>query len=100
MGNEGINRLARALDGRSKEHGDKPALLDFGEIRKDRSLVTNEFPCPIPQSDYMVCRLATRNPQRDKQQEVTPIGPGDRVLVVWVGDDAVVIDRILPATVI
>jgi hypothetical protein len=56
MENEGINRLARVMDGRTKYHNARPPLLDFGEIQKDMSLLTNKFPLPIPQTDYVVCR--------------------------------------------
>ncbi|MCL2531466.1 MAG: hypothetical protein FWE40_04845 [Oscillospiraceae bacterium] len=56
MGNEGVNYLGRVLQTRMCELDDKPPLLDYGEIQSDMSLVTNKFPCPVPQSDYMVCR--------------------------------------------
>jgi len=56
MANEGINRLARVLQGRMSDLDEKPPLLDFGEIQGDMSLLTNKFPLPIPQSDYVVCR--------------------------------------------
>ncbi len=58
-GNEGINLLARALQGRMQEVGSKPPILDYGTIGADMSLTTNYFPKPIPQSDYMVCRSVT-----------------------------------------
>jgi len=74
--------------------GDSPPLLDFGTIQPDMSLVTNMFPVSIPQRDYMVCRSATWDEIDDALQ------PGDRVLVAWVGNDACVIDLILPATAI
>ena len=56
MASEGMNKLARVLETRAKEHGDKPPVLDFGTIQSDMSLLTNFFPLPIPQSDYVVCR--------------------------------------------
>jgi hypothetical protein len=131
------------------------------------SLLTNYFPRPIPQTDYMVCRSVTwgaidaifyktqytgkansgshkhgehgqhphgtsgqhgghlsgdgshghpdsegahTHPADDGEMQhvhdvlVGPkyrwLQPGDRVLVAWVGDDACVIDIVLPATVI
>ncbi|MDR2044147.1 MAG: hypothetical protein LBQ15_07230 [Clostridium sp.] len=54
--NEGINKLAQTLQGRMKSLDDKPPILDFGVIQDDMSLLTNKFPLPIPQKDYMVCR--------------------------------------------
>ena len=53
---EGVNRLARVLDGRMKSHNDVPPVLDFGTIQDDMSLVTNKFPRPIPYTDYVICR--------------------------------------------
>jgi hypothetical protein len=39
-----------------KETAEAPPMLDFGVIQGDLSLKTNQFPLPIPQSDYVVCR--------------------------------------------
>jgi methyl coenzyme M reductase alpha subunit len=89
MANEGVNKLGRVLDGRMKEHDDKPPVLDFGEIQTDRSLITNNFPQAIPFGDYVSCIRISETVSR-------PI----RVLVGWVGDDATVISTIwigLPA---
>lgn len=77
----GISRLARVLDNRMKERGDTPLIIDYGRINKNGSLVTNSFKIPIPKNDYMVCASSNVN-------------KGDRVLVVWVQDDPVVIDRL------
>jgi len=153
-GSEGINKLTEVLQGRMHMMSEKPQVLDFGVIQGDMSLLTNKFPRPIPQSDYMVCRQVTLGPANNilaKTQDMgmphsgshihkvgaiagEPTGPapdppipsersaggdssdgehqhhvlipekmrhlepGDRVLVAWVGDDACVIDLILPAT--
>ena len=133
MGNEGINMLAGVMQGRMKNMADKPAALDIGQIGSDMSLITNQFPKPIPQTDYLVCRQLTLGPTDNKltttltdkgdspldgdhnshtagenygkhmhtvviPEKMRSIKPGDRVLVAWVGDDAVVVDIILPAT--
>ncbi len=165
MGSEGINKLTEVLQSRMRVISDKPQVLDFGVIQEDMSLLTNKFPVPIPQSDYMVCRQLTLGPTNDILAKTQDIGlphsgshihktidetgscgcivsgtvgeetgpapdppipsersaggdssdgehqhhvlipekmrhlePGDRVLVAWVGDDACVIDLILPAT--
>jgi hypothetical protein len=42
-----------------REVGEKPPLTDYGTVQDDMSLMTNYFPKPIPQSDYMVCRSVT-----------------------------------------
>jgi hypothetical protein len=63
MAGEGINRLARLLDGRMKDHDIKPPLLDFGTIQDDMSLLTNNFPLPIPYTDYVICRSVCYDPE-------------------------------------
>ena len=166
MGNEGINKLAAVFQNRMHGMTDKPEVLDFGVIQEDMSLLTNRFPRPIPQTDYMVCRQLTLGPTHNTLAKTQDIGmphsgshihnthgltcthhggtqqgttgeatgpapdppipsqrtaggdssdgmhqhhvlipekmrqikPGDRVLVAWVGDDACVVDIVLPAT--
>jgi hypothetical protein len=61
-GNEGINALARTLQERMQRVNLKPPVLDFGVIQADMSLLTNYFPLPIPQTDYVVCRSVTWGP--------------------------------------
>lgn len=82
-GNQGINRLANVLAQRMKKENNFPLVLDFGEIQANGSLITNTFPVPIPKGDYSVCKLASEN-----------IEAGNHVLVAWVLNEAVVIDRI------
>ena len=52
--NDGVSRLAAALDSRMKQHADKPLCLDFAEIQADGSLLSNTFPIAIPKEDYRV----------------------------------------------
>lgn len=112
----GINRFARTIQERMQAMNIKPSVLDFGTIQGDMSLLTNGFPLPIPQSDYLVCRSAALGKADDiiiktkvaaAHTHDVPVGekrrwlqPGDRVLVAWVGDDACVVDLILPASTI
>lgn len=139
----GVNKLAAVLQQRMTETSAAGIILDFGEIQSDYSLLTNTFPIPIPQKDYLVCRDVTHNPSARltvtaSGQGTHPHGlsgehsghasgngehshpeiegvhvhdvvlpssmrwlqPGDRVLVAWVQNDAVVIDVVLPATTI
>lgn len=83
---------------------------DFGSIQGDGSLLTNTYPVAIPASDYLVCAsLKKREVKTDSssvgdhgghRHEVTlgsGLEAGDRVLVVWVANDPVVVDVILPA---
>lgn len=83
---------------------------DFGSIQGDGSLLTNTYPIAIPASDYLVCAsLKKRKVNTDSssvgdhgshRHEVTlgsGLEAGDRVLVVWVANDPVVVDVILPA---
>ncbi len=119
-GHPGTSKLAGVLSRRMKRENDSPLVLDFGEIQANGSLVTNTFPVPIPKGDYSVCRsvngytLATSESswtghlQNDKHIHGSPSGvpahshdvpmpkvkPGDRVLVAWVQNEAVVVDII------
>ncbi len=179
MESNGINKLAQTLQARMKQLDSKPPVLDFGLIKDDMSLLTNKFPLPIPQKDYVICRSVCYAPEKplsmtwwydegwkdtewnskdeqpqewkekrwgelidpnsglpywDKKHKKPPITgsdhahgakgehsheedddgkhyhniylpkkmyriqPGDRVLVAWVGDEAVVVDIIMAAT--
>lgn len=84
--NTGIEEFAHMLDMRMEEHSERPLVLDLGTIKKDRSLVTDTFPVPIPKSEYDMCA---------NYKEVAK--PGDRVLVAWTQDDPVVIDVVVKA---
>ena len=53
---DGCNRLARIFIRTIKGCTEKPPALDFGVIQGDMGLLTDWFPVPIPQSDYMVTR--------------------------------------------
>lgn len=81
----GLSRFAAVM--RALAQGQIPTdlILDFGEIQKNGSLLTNTSGVAIPKQDYLVCRNAD-------------VSKGDRVLVAWVGNDAVVIDRIRSAS--
>lgn len=74
MGNEGINRLTEVLQNRMHGLSEKPQVLDFGVIQGDMSLLTNKFPVPIPQSDYMVCRQLTLGPTDNILAKTQDIG--------------------------
>lgn len=121
-GNPGANRLANALGGMMAKAADTPLVLDFGVINADYSLTTNTFPKPVPKGEYSVCRTAgIHNPAVPLTQSyvdgshshpgagapglhqhdiILPetmywIRPGDRVLVAWVQNEAVVIDLVI-----
>lgn len=107
--NDGVARLAAVLDARMKDFADKPLCLDFAEIQADGSLLSNTFPIPIPKSDYRVCRQLTLGKTGDAfcdvradehsgkaylPESMRQLQAGDRVLIAWVQDTAVVIDII------
>lgn len=114
--NEGVNNLAAVLQTRMRELNGGMPVVDFGTIRADMSLVADAFPVPIPQRDYIICRslisgpvdsvIAKTGTNSGHEHDVLvydynrQIQPGDRVLVAWRGNDACVIDIILPATAI
>ncbi len=106
--NAGINRLANVLSHRMKKESMSPLVLDFGEIQGNGSLVTNTFPAAVPKGDYSVCRQVTFG--NTGEQFATTMGSppygvalpekmrgllaGDRVLVAWVQNEAVVVDLV------
>ena len=113
--NEGTNRLAKVITSRIKKHGENPLVLDFGSLQPNGSLLTNTFPQEIPRGQYTVCRHLTYGKQGETltwvkilnhslsdpeiSDVIIPVKmrsllPGDRVLVAWVQDEAVVIDII------
>lgn len=114
-GHPGTSKLATVLSQRMKKENESPLLLDFGEIQANSSLMTNTFPVPIPKGDYSVCRhvgslsftISGGGHEGHEEQTQThhtgghshtvkppSIKPGDRVLVAWVQNEAVVVDVI------
>lgn len=120
QGNPGTSKLAAILSQRMQKENETPLVLDFGGIQPNGSLVTNTFPVPIPKGDYSICRQLTlgltgnklTDTKKDGEHEghtsgngvhthevlipetMRSIQPGDRVLVAWVQNEAVVIDII------
>lgn len=107
MDNAGIGKLARTLDRRMSEHQEGRFEPDFGLIQSDYSLVTDTFPVSIARADYSVCRSLSgislaggihsgHNSGNGTHTHSLPrLNPGDRVLVIWVNGEAVVVDVIL-----
>lgn len=121
-GHPGTSRLAAVLSRRIKREKESPLLLDFGEIQANGSLLTNTFPIPIPKGDYSVCRQLTLGKTDEKltktkkdgehphpgvgeggsshehtvliPEKMRSLKAGDRVLVAWVQNEAVVVDLI------
>lgn len=112
-GNAGISKLAGVLQGQTNRSQDTSLLLDFGTIQGDYSLRTNTYPIPIPSGDYLVLRhltvgaagasmASTSETDGHTHAVAVPAGlasvaPGDRVLVGWIQNDAVVLGVIVPA---
>lgn len=112
-GNQGMSKLGKVLQERIKACGTSPLFLDFGSIQSDMSLLCNTYPIPIPQTDYTICRqlslgktqsdlTTTSNQEEHTHKVLVPdlmrqLQAGDRVLVAWVQNEAVVVDIILPA---
>lgn len=109
-GSPGMNKLANVLTGQMRKENESPLILDFGEIQENGSLITNTFPVPIPKGDYSVCRQLTlgkvgeeftsTNEKPPEHSVVIPekmrsVEPGDRVLVAWVQNEAVVVDIVI-----
>lgn len=114
--NAGTNRLANVLCDRMKREGETPLALDFGEIQANGSLTTNTFPVSIPKGEYSICRHVgglsftisggghsgheNQTPKVNTGSHSHTVAPpvvktGDRVLVAWVQNEAVIIDVIV-----
>jgi len=83
--NSGAYRLAAALKAQMQKQAEQPIMVELGEIDSNYNLKTDTFSELIPRADYMVCR------------SIKSIVPGDRVLVFWIGADAVVADVVMAA---
>mgnify|MGYP005747690387 CR=1 FL=1 len=116
---KGVSELAAVLHRRMNRETEAVAatVLDFGSIDEGWNLTTNLFPVKLPRSEYQICRSLALGkegeelaPVENDEAPETASGkikvparmrslkPGDRVLVAWVGCEAVVVDIILPAT--
>lgn len=110
----GANKLAQVMSSRMKDESASPLVLDFGSINGNYILTTNTFPVEIPKGDYSVCRHVcgmhlgitggshggheSGNGIHSHNVDIPMLKPGDRVLVAWIQNDAVVIDVIIPAS--
>lgn len=113
-GSPGINKMCRVISSRAEKvagKAERDLIMDFGQIQNDMSLLTNTFPIPIPRSDYHVCRLIgglkynisdgshggheNGNGSHAHTAEPPLLKKGDRVLVAWIQNEAVVIDVVI-----
>ncbi len=98
----GFNELALTIQKRMNQVGESRLIIDFGQINSDGSLRTNSFPIDIPATDYLICGSLIENeclcdPGGDPShvhviKTKKRISAGSRVVVVWIGNDAIVID--------
>ena len=122
--NSGSSKLAKSLKKMMLSTGEPPLTVDIGIINSDYSLSTNSFPLPIPKDEYSVCRsllyepsipltqsyvdgahnhfstVPTETHQHDiiLPKKMWKVRPGQKVLVAWVQNEAIVIDIIFNAT--
>ena len=122
-GNPGCNAFANVVGGMMrKQLGAQDKITEYGVIQPDYSLVVPSLGTgnPIPKSDYNVCRQLTYDPgapltetysdgahghpdagyggshvhQVKLPEKMYWIRPGDKVLVVWVDNEANIVDII------
>lgn len=113
----GAAQLAGLMQARMKSVYGSPIYVDTGVIQPNYDLLTNSFPKPISVTQYWVCRIITHDPKlpltetfvnEDPEhkhihkvklpRKMWRIQPGDHVLVVWHGSDAIIVDVIYPGT--
>lgn len=109
------NELAQVLTQRMKREisseGALDLVLDFAIVNIDMSITPNHFPKKIERKDYVICQTALSGWKKkytsetgygpDGHTHVTEVklyelAPGDRVLIAWIGNEIVVIDKIVP----
>lgn len=112
-GSPGLNKLARVMTERMRQISEgnmNDIEPDFGTINKDGSLTTDMFPIAIPKGEYHLGRLVSglsitvsggthgghTSGSGSHSHTVTlpKVKAGDRVLVVWVKKEPVVVDVI------
>ena len=86
MSGPGINRLARVLDGRMRNHVDKPVIAELAVVQADMSLQCDHFGPPIPQGGWYMSETYHGK-----------LRPGDKVLVNWIEHETipVVVDKVV-----
>lgn len=110
--NKGSYQLASVLSKQMKKQAEQPILVEFGVIDDDYNLKTDTFSELIPKTDYFVCRslIMGESGERWIETEGNDVVPlpenlrklktGDRVLVFWIGADAVIVDIVFAADTI
>jgi hypothetical protein len=98
---KGVNRLAQAIDARTAKKMTVPPSIDLGTIGEDSSLKLDQFGPALPRSAYLIAEWMVNatsdgDPNLELQLSLV-LKPGDRVLVLWVRDDPVVISKVVPA---
>ena len=88
-GNNGAVQFVQAIQNISEKQIPRERIADFGTIKADYSLVTDSFPEAIPRGDWSTLRRPVAT------EEESGLQPGNRVLVVWVGNEAVVLGSIV-----
>lgn len=98
---KGVNRLAQAIDAWTAKKMAVPPSIDLGTIGEDSSLKLDQFGPALPRSAYLIAEWMVNatsdgDPNLELQLSLV-LKPGDRVLVLWVRDDPVVISKVVPA---
>ncbi len=92
-GNQGAAALTAAIRAVSAEQIPKERSIDLGIIQGDYSLLTDTFQAAIPRGSWSVLKHLLIKPCTHEGCTCghEAIKPGDRVAVVWAGNEAVVI---------
>ena len=81
--NSGTSHFARVLSERIKRQTEDNTIdLDFGTVLKNGNLLTDSFPEKISKKDYTKIKNGRSHME---------LREGDRVLVLWVSDEPVVV---------
>lgn len=84
----GLSKLAGLMKGLAKDQIPVSKLIELGTIQSNKSLKTDSFGVAIPKSDYLAL----------SHLEDEHLKSGDRVLVAWADNDAIILGKIIPAS--
>lgn len=122
--NAGASKLTNTIKNMIKSTAAPPVAVDIGILNSDYSLTTNLFRQPIPKEEYSVCRSLLYDPSVPLTQTYVDgthshpgagepglhyhevklptkmhwLKPGQKVLVAFVQNEAIIIDIIFSGT--
>lgn len=93
MNYNGINRLGRVLQRRMGQVAEAPATIDIATVTANGGIIADGDELTIPKED--VARIENCEGVGDSNVRITKLMAGDRVVIAYVGDDIVILGRLV-----